>query len=188
MSPPTPTSARATDSASGEGRWRRGAVALFAGTLGLAFFLTLLWFGMRSVLDIGGMCASGGPYQIAVECPDNIGWPMPLSIWLGLMSAGLMAFGAIRVGATGLVLIGWPALFLSLGGNFLEYGVRPPGGGGLAWGWLVCGVVFVLMGAPPLLALRQLSEVPRRGMILLLVGAAAAVGVVWGTMAFHAIA
>jgi hypothetical protein len=40
----------------------------------------------------------------------------------------------------------WPGLFLSLGWNFFEYGIRA---GGVA-GWLVPGVLFVLMGGVPL--------------------------------------
>jgi len=40
----------------------------------------------------------------------------------------------------------WPALFLSLAGNFLEFGLDPPGEGGVAWGWLLCAGVFFLMG------------------------------------------
>jgi hypothetical protein len=39
---------------------------------------------------------------------------------------------------------------VSLGYNFLQYGIDAPGQGGLVWGWLVCGVVFVLMGGIPL--------------------------------------
>jgi Short C-terminal domain len=46
----------------------------------------------------------------------------------------------------------WPALFLSLGWNFLEFGLDPPGPGGLEWGWLVCAVVFFVMGGVPLAA------------------------------------
>ena len=45
--------------------------------------------------------------------------------------------------------LAWPGLFLSLGWNFLEFAFLPQGG--LAWGWLICGVVFVLMGGLPLL-------------------------------------
>ena len=48
-----------------------------------------------------------------------------------------------------LVFLAWPALFLSLGWNFLEYGFFPPEGGWV-WSWLFCGVLFVLMGAVPL--------------------------------------
>ena len=32
------------------------------GVAGLAFCITLLWLGMRAVMDLGGFCASGGPY------------------------------------------------------------------------------------------------------------------------------
>ena len=41
----------------------------------------------------------------------------------------------------------WPALFLSLAYNFFDYGAR----GGVQGGWIVCGIVFALMGVVPLL-------------------------------------
>jgi len=41
----------------------------------------------------------------------------------------------------------WPAIFISLGWNFLEYGFFK---GELAWGWIVCGIVFIPMGVFPL--------------------------------------
>ena len=31
-------------------------------TFGLAACLTLIWLGMRAVMDIGGACAEGGPF------------------------------------------------------------------------------------------------------------------------------
>ncbi|MCC7365406.1 MAG: SHOCT domain-containing protein [Dehalococcoidia bacterium] len=48
--------------------------------------------------------------------------------------------------------LSWSALFLSLGWNFLEYGLDPPGNGTSAdaWGWLLCAVIFGLMGGVPL--------------------------------------
>ena len=43
-------------------------------------------------------------------------------------------------------------MFLSLGWNFLEFGINPPPPEtGLVWGWLICGVLFVAMGGIPLL-------------------------------------
>ena len=47
------------------------------------------------------------------------------------------------------MFLAWPALFLSLGWNFLEYGFFAVEGDWV-WSWLFCGVLFVLMGAVPL--------------------------------------
>jgi hypothetical protein len=129
------------------------AVLYLVGVAGLAFSITLLWFGMRATLDIGGFCASGGPYEIAVECPDAVVAAMPLSILGGFAAVGLMLWGGARLGGgwMALVFLAWPALFLSLGWNFLEYGFLPPDGGWV-WSWVICGVLFVLMGGLPLVA------------------------------------
>jgi hypothetical protein len=47
-----------------------------------------------------------------------------------------MAWKDSSLGAryAGLVALAWPALFLSLGWDFLEYGVRNPFGDGVEWG------------------------------------------------------
>jgi hypothetical protein len=69
---------------------------------------------------------------------------------------GLMAWRGSRLGGNygALVLLAWPALFLSLGWNFLEYAIWPPGPeSGIVLGWLIPGVVFVIMGGGPLLVL-----------------------------------
>jgi hypothetical protein len=122
---------------------------------GLAFSLTILWLSMRAVMDIGGACASGGPYVPAVECPDIVIAMTPLSIFGLFLFGGLAFWGGASLGAgwAGLIALVWPALFLSLGWNFLEYGLSPPGaqGGELAWSWLFCAVVFAIIGGGPLL-------------------------------------
>ena len=125
--------------------------AYLAGVAGLAFCITLLWFGMRAVLDIGGFCASGGPYVIADACPDAVIATTPLSILGGFLAVGLMLWGAAGLGTgwMGTVFLAWPALFISLGWNFLQYGFFSPDGG-LIWSWVICGVLFVAMGAIPL--------------------------------------
>ena len=127
-----------------------GALYL-AGAAGLAASITVLFLGMRAVLGVGGFCAEGGPYEIEVHCPPGVAELMPLSIVGLFMFGGLMFWkGASLGGPYGLLpALAWPALFLSLGWNFLEFGVSPPGGG-LAVGWLMPGVVFVLMGGGPL--------------------------------------
>jgi hypothetical protein len=101
-------------------------------------------------MDIGGYCASGGPYEIRQECPDNA-WMIPVSIFVGLAGVAFVIAGTFR-GGPKLVALAWPALFLALGWNFLEYAFDPPPPEtGVVWGWLVCGVVFVAMGGLPLL-------------------------------------
>ena len=77
---------------------------------------------------------------------------MLVGLWGGLIMAAVYAWQVIKHGARPSLLgLLWPALFLSLGWNFLEFGLNPPGGTGLAWGWLVCAVTFGLMGGVPLI-------------------------------------
>jgi hypothetical protein len=126
------------------------------GTAGLAACITLLFLGMRAVLDVGGSCADGGPYVSAQSCPDGA----PAAMFLGMF--GLFVFGAIagyhglRVGGlwTAIPLLAWCGLFLALGWNFLDYGLfNPPGETGVEAGFLIPGVLFVLMGGVPLAGL-----------------------------------
>jgi len=129
-------------------------VLFLAGVVGLTFAITSVWLGMRAVMDIGGYCASGGPYEIAVQCPAGVDLIMVLAFPLGFLSAGVMVWTGGRIGGNyaGLIGLAWPALFLSLGWNFLQYAFHPPGGdGGIELGWLIPGVLFVLMGGFPLL-------------------------------------
>ena len=65
-----------------------------------------------------------------------------------------------------LALLAWPALFLSLGLNFWEYGLDSgtESASATAVGWIVCGVVFVLMGGLPLVWLLA-SPTGRRNLL-----------------------
>ncbi len=132
-----------------------GAVVRYlVGVAGLALCLTALFLSMRAVMAIGGACASGGPYVPAVVCPDAVIALTPLSIFGIFLFGGLAFWGGASLGGgwAGLIALAWPALFLSLGWNFLEFGLNPPGAepGELAWGWLICAVVFGVMGGGPL--------------------------------------
>ncbi|MEX2548274.1 MAG: SHOCT domain-containing protein [Chloroflexota bacterium] len=127
--------------------------------------LTLVFLAMRAVMDVGGFCAEGGPYVIETHCPEGV----PLVLIGGIFGlfgfGGLMAWKGSIVGEPygALVLLAWPALFLSLGWNFVEYALNPPPGEGIVWGWLIPGVLFVLMGGVPLIALLPLSNSGRVG-------------------------
>ena len=115
------------------------ATLLTIGTLGFTFCLTLLFLSMRSVMDVGGFCASGGPYEIRTACPQNVGWLIPVSIFGALLFVGISVVAAFSQGGPRPYAFAWSALFLALGWNFLQYGFDPPDGGTSA-SWLVCGV------------------------------------------------
>ena len=131
----------------------RATASVFVTLAGVACGLTLLYLGMRAVMDIGGACASGGPYVPRVECPEGVPLLMFAGIWGGLIFVGLYLWSTSKHKVPTLVAFAWPALFLSLGWNFLDYGIDPPVGEGLVWGWLICAVLFVAMGGLPLLVM-----------------------------------
>ena len=131
---------------------RRALIGVGLTALGMALCLALLFFAMRGVMELGGFVALGGPYVIAHPAPDWV-WLVPVSIVIGMILGFANAAFAHRADGFTLALPGWSAVFLSLGWNFAEYGMHPPGGGGLIWAWLVCAVVFFVMGAAPLLLL-----------------------------------
>jgi hypothetical protein len=155
----------------------------------LALCLTMLFLSMRAVMEVGGSCASGGPYEIATPCPRGVGWMFPVGIMGGMASALGLALTAGK--GPRLWLLAWPALFLSLGWNFLEYGLNPPGAAGTSPGFLVCAAVFALMGGIPLAVVLRAapmatfwgspiaddSERPGRVALLALLATAVAVGV-----------
>jgi hypothetical protein len=124
---------------------------VFLSFLGIATGMALTYIVMRAVLEIGGSCASGGPYVSARQCPD-VTWLMPVGI-VGGAFCGIAYFFLKPARAPSFTSLLWPALFLSLGWNFLDFGLKPPGRTGVDWGWLVCAIVFALMGGLPLLGM-----------------------------------
>jgi hypothetical protein len=130
----------------------RATLAVFVTLAGLSCGMTLLYLGMRAVMDIGGACASGGPYVPRVECPEGVPLLMMAGIWGGLIFLGLYLWATSKHHVPTLVGFSWSALFLSLGWNFLDFGLDPPFGEGPVWGWVVCAIAFGLMGGLPLFA------------------------------------
>lgn len=105
---------------------------------------TLLYQVSITVMSLGGSCASGGPYEIAVECPDNVAAFAPLSIFGGLIAVGIGVFFAQGFG-TPLGTWAWPVLFVGLGSAFMLafiFGQDIIG--------LILGGMFIIMGLVPL--------------------------------------
>lgn len=127
--------------------WRDQPLTRIVGSA-LSWFIFILCFTLLfqislAVMALGGSCASGGPYQIAVQCPDNV-WLAPVSIWAGLGSVALSVVLAQGFG-TPLTTWAWPILFVGLGGAFLASFVI-----GLDIIGLIIGIMFVVMGLVPL--------------------------------------
>jgi hypothetical protein len=115
--------------------------------------ITLLFLGMRAVMDVGGACADGGPFVTSQPCPTGTPLAMVGGMFGLFAAAGLIMWFGSRISgpATAVVALGWPLLFVSLGWNFLEYGLRPPDGeDGPIWGWLIPGLLFWIMGLAPI--------------------------------------
>jgi hypothetical protein len=113
----------------------------------IAFGITLVFLSARAVLAVGGSCAEGGPYVIAVPCPGQTTL---------LTSAGILAYVAgtfvslfgqrgFGVPAWG---YGWAGLFGLGAAAFFEAGFRED-----VWTWHLCGWIFVALalGAVPML-------------------------------------
>jgi hypothetical protein len=127
-------------------------VVAFIGALGFAAALTCAYEGMRDLMiNSGGACASGGPYQIN---PDQVCTPGQTGLLIGGILGGLV-FAGILTGASGwyndnlggycVGLLLWAATFGALGFNFLQIGHNPPAnlaGGG---GFIVTGIIFEVM-------------------------------------------
>ena len=141
----------------------RAVVLLGAGVAAGVAAITILSRIMRSVSAVGGSCADGGPYVSAQSCPDGTGAALLLVGGFSLLCLVGTVWGAHVLDAPQPVWLGWPALFLTLGWNFLEDGViDPPEGFGINGGYLFCGVLFVVMGAAPLFLAVPLAKERRR--------------------------
>jgi hypothetical protein len=125
----------------------RDLLGLAVGLAGAAASTTVIFLGMRAVMDVGGACADGGAYQIAVHCPDGAGVGLTFGIFAMLAFWAIAARYGMRVGGVwaNAPIMGWAGLFVSLGWNFLEAGFVS----GDITGWLL-GAMFWAMGLVPL--------------------------------------
>src|SRR3972149_4017866 len=88
--------------------WILGSLAL--ATAGI----TLLFLGMRAVMDIGGACAEGGPFVPVRPCPDGVPALMIGGIWIGLIASFVYAWASIGARIPSFAGLLWPGLFMSL--------------------------------------------------------------------------
>lgn len=124
-------------------------LGVFIGAAGFAGSLTAVYLGMREIMtEVGGSCASGGPYAVTAECPEGATTLLIVGIF------AMIAFGGLFFAATGwhgavstigVALLMWGALFGALGWNFISLSMDPPEFMQSTGGWVVSGVVFWMM-------------------------------------------
>lgn len=138
--------------------WRDSAATRVLGSLfswfSMALALTLLFLSVSALADLGGFCARGGPFVIAVECSDAIVAFTPTSILGGLVTVFTGALLAQGFGVA-VLLFAWPALFVSLAVVFLQSFFA---NGDLTG--LFIGILFIAMGLAPLVV--ALPAAPQR--------------------------
>lgn len=121
----------------------RLVVWVLACVLLLAVLLTWTFLALRSVVAVGGSCASGGAFEIATPCPDGA-WLIAPAI-PGMIVVALSGSGAGHdIEAPNLVVPAWALLFGSLAWTFFEAAFD----GGVSVGWLLGGLMFAGFAAP----------------------------------------
>jgi hypothetical protein len=169
---------------------RIGGLVVSVALVGVGLAWTYL--GMRAIMDIGGACATGGPYVPVQSCPAGAATLLSVGIPVLLLATFAASGLALWIKAPTLLLLMWFLLFGSLGWNFLEYALAEED---IVMGWLVPGIMFELMALPALLLwfgsgwLREfVAERPTSGGIRwkLVYVALIAVGAWIGLMSFNA--
>jgi hypothetical protein len=123
-----------------------------------SFSLAILYQGMRGVMYLGGFVATGGPYLVTHQAPGWV-YAMPPAIFLVVagMSAGFVQLKKKR--GFNLMTFSWPAIFISLGWNFLDFGLGLQGKPGPYWDDVGAAILFILIGSIPLAVM--LLDLPR---------------------------
>jgi hypothetical protein len=179
------------------GGWRIGSwLGAALSAVGLGASIAVVTLGGMATMDQGGYVASGGPYQIAHPVPEGF-WILPVAfigLWVFPIAHSIFAS---RIKGFGLIFATWCAVWTLIGGTTFWYGLNPPSGDGLVWGWLMMGGIFLLVGlgstwlylsylrSPD----REHSQMPAKQRLpyAALIAVALAGGVVAGFQAFSAL-
>lgn len=112
-----------------------------------AFSFTILALGLVGVIAIGGTCADGGPYVIAVHCPENTD-VLTLGGVYGGVAAVLVSLLLAREFGTRIILA-WTILFVFIAVPFLLAGIPFVFGGVLILAMAIAPLVIDWRAAGP---------------------------------------
>jgi hypothetical protein len=124
--------------------------------------ITVLSMLLRAATAVGGSCA-GADASLAVQpCRSHGGAALLLVFGCALVCLLAVSWGAAVLRAPRPLFLAWPVLALTLGWNFLRDGFDPPMGESIALGYVVGGVVFLVLGTAPLLLRLSAARDERR--------------------------
>lgn len=112
----------------------------------LSVFITWFLAAMRAQMEVGGSCASGGPYVIVAPCPEHTTALVLVGMFGSVVVALAGTVSAVSVGAPNLLVPYWTATSGGMAFNFLADGFTADEG--LVWGWIVAGVLALVMALP----------------------------------------
>jgi len=116
--------------------WR--VVGSAASWLIFSFSFTIFALGLVGVIALGGTCADGGPFVIAVHCPENTDVLTLGGVYGGVGAVFVALFFARGFGTR--IILAWTILFLSMAVPFVLAGFP----------FVVGGLVFLAMAIAPL--------------------------------------
>ena len=88
----------------------RRLTVLLISVVVLALTLTWAFLSMRTVMDVGGSCADGGPYVSAQPCPGGAGF-IGIAIPVMILATFAGTFAAVSLNAPNLLVPMWTVLF-----------------------------------------------------------------------------
>jgi hypothetical protein len=107
----------------------RSTIAISLSLAGVTCGLTLGYPSMRAVMDVGGFCAEGGPFVVSSTVRRARRGSWSAASWEDSSSRSSASALLLRRDPERRDASLWPALFLSLGWNFLEFAFDPAGHG-----------------------------------------------------------
>ncbi len=154
----------APDSESGRsGGGVPGLVLAFVSGAGMALAIALLFEAVRATLQLASDEMLGAGLLQLLAAAGGWIWLIPVALVLLFVFGGLGMMTVHAIGGLNIAPLAWTGLFLSLGWNFLRFGLNPPGADASNWGWIAVGAVFWLFGLGPFIGLLREARAHLRG-------------------------
>jgi hypothetical protein len=147
---------------------RRRSALTVVGVLLLSLFITWLLAAMRAQMEVGGSCASGGPYVVVAPCPEHSTALVLVGMFGGVFVALAGTIAAVSAGAPNLLVPYWTFTIGGMAVSFVVDGFTEEGG--WVWSWILVGILNLFLALPGLYLMTPWQKVydrePVKGALL----------------------